>query len=293
METPTNSLGIVDSKFFLTLEIASDPISTTYSGTEFSSQKEYIIKVFNKKNKMVEQEIKMNEIVSNSRNPSFLKYVLSSSGALVTDESNEYSYKPYIVSEKPTKGSLLDYLNNYNPTLNEKICKFIFFQILKSVQILHKIGICHRNLKLQNILFDGDNFKIKIGDFSKSFHLEDQKKFTTRRGKSFCGEKADIFDLGVLLLSLVTGKSIVVQNNSRKFLENYWKILEINSGNKKLSCEFKDLCSKMLAISSKERLDSIEEVLNHEWLKDIKELNEDQIKEYEREMINELESKKI
>ena len=58
METPTNSLGIVDSKFFLTLEIASDPISTTYSGTEFSSQKEYIIKVFNEKKNRWSRKLK-------------------------------------------------------------------------------------------------------------------------------------------------------------------------------------------------------------------------------------------
>ena len=48
--------------------------------------------------------------------------------------------------------------------LGEKYGKVIFRKILEGVQACHNANICHRDLKMQNILFD-EQFNPKICDF--------------------------------------------------------------------------------------------------------------------------------
>ena len=82
---------------------------------------------------------------------------------------------------------------------------------------MHKEGICHRDIKAENILLDTDEFIIKICDFGLSALGSDL--LTSRCGtqqymapevlmgdKGYDGKKADIFSLGVLLLNIRTGK---------------------------------------------------------------------------------------
>jgi len=51
--------------------------------------------------------------------------------------------------------------------LKEKECRRIFKQIIYAIRYLHSIGICHRDLKHQNILLD-NNKNVKIIDFGFS-----------------------------------------------------------------------------------------------------------------------------
>ena len=53
--------------------------------------------------------------------------------------------------------------------LSEDIARRIFQQIIDGIYYLHQIGICHRNLKLENILFSSNKRDtIKIINFGKS-----------------------------------------------------------------------------------------------------------------------------
>ena len=91
----------------------------------------------------------------------------------------------------------------------EKLGKLIFYKILKGIQAIHEAGICHRDIKPQNILFDKD-FNIKICDFGYSTHNDENLTDlvgTPSYGapeilneEPYDGFKADIFSLGVYYL---------------------------------------------------------------------------------------------
>lgn len=82
------------------------------------------------------------------------------------------------------------------------------------MEYIHNKGICHRDLKLENLLFDKD-FNLKIADFG--FAKEDSGKLLSRLGtegymapeigyKKYSGEKVDIFSAGVLLFLFYVGR---------------------------------------------------------------------------------------
>jgi serine/threonine protein kinase len=110
------------------------------------------------------------------------------------------------------------------------------------------------------------------------------------KGKPYDGLKADIFSLGVVLLTLTTCKfgfiRATLEDKYYKYIaekkyEQYWK----NLGDKfpKISEELKNLFTKMIAYQPKER-PSIEEILNSSWMKEINDLNQDELEQLEKEL---------
>jgi serine kinase len=60
-------------------------------------------------------------------------------------------------------GSILDLIHNTKYLKEATACKY-FKQLISAVEYLHSLGICHRDLKCENILLDRRN-TIKIIDF--------------------------------------------------------------------------------------------------------------------------------
>ena len=304
MQVDSNYFGILHNKYILIYEFMLQILSTVYRCLDIFTKKQYLVKTFDKKDESVKKEIEMNELVAGAGNPLFIKYIDYSRGPLILD-GNETD-KFYIRFENASKGNLLKYIEYKKTGFNENICKFIFFKVLKGIQFLHNMGICHGNLKIENILLDGENYNIKISDFSKAVYTTNENSGNANfsgaiKNKNFNGERNDIFSLGVLLFGLKTGK-YGFKSNANIFanafdklynlirynkINEYWKIIEMNYKVEELSPEFKNLFIKLIASDPKKR-PTIEEIFNHEWIKGLKDLNEMELKKYEDEMICEL-----
>ena len=85
----------------------------------------------------------------------------------------------FLVSELAPNGELFDYVQKAG-SLSEPQARQIMVQFISGVEHIHKAGFVHRDLKLENVLFDND-CKVKIIDFgcSKSFS---ESKLSTRTG---------------------------------------------------------------------------------------------------------------
>ena len=321
MEGPCYNISrlLLDSKYILEYKISTGFSSKVYKVKDSFSDKEYAAKIF-KKNKvfLMKKEIKFNEIISKFQHPFFVKYISSSIGLLEKDGSKKDKCH-YIIFELASKGSLYNYIKCNNMGFNETTCKFIFYKILQAIQILNKNGISYKDLEIKNILLD-DNFNIKISNFGHSSFIKGDNGQNSRNEKygnipyittdakrlKYKEEKSELFNLGVLLIILRTGKmpflketsknNIKFNENIYKLIENkkfdqFWSLLEINESSKGLSQEFKKLFIKMSG-DPFERL-SIEEIYNDDWMKEITNLNEKEFKIYEQQMINELKEREI
>ena len=98
---------------------------------------------------------------------------------------------------------------------------WIFREIFKAVSLMHQKGICHRDLKPDNIMIDALNKKVKILDFGvckKMIRRKQKMDMLTITGtlfyrapETFNGgsydEKVDTWSIGVTLFKIITGKT--------------------------------------------------------------------------------------
>jgi serine/threonine protein kinase len=169
--------------------------------------------------------------------------------------------------------------------LTEDEARAVFQQIVSGVAYAHNQHICHRDLKLENILLKNKNLEsVKIADFGLSAFYRPGAALMTNcgtlsflapevfKGTSNAGPPLDVWALGVILFSLLCGrlpfegtdlsykarpKSPVIRG---RILKCQYKIDEY------LSPEVKDLVRRMLRLDPTERA-SVPEIFNHFWLR--------------------------
>ena len=225
--------------------------------------------------------------------------------------------KPYYVIDFFSKQNLYYYMKIKDDGFSEKHAKVIFKKILEAIKYCHDRNICHLDIKPCNIMFDNDfepvildygfatefrdkNNEIKIKEYNGT---EQYKCPEIWKKKEYSGEKADIFSLGVVLFNLVIGScgfvtstkydpyyNLIIKGEENGTYENYWnKILgAINKENKLLSENFKNLYLEMVAYNPEKR-PTIDEILNKsKWLNEINILNDENKKNLDIEVKNEL-----
>ena len=148
----SDNYGILDEKYILECEMGDGATSTVYKAKDSLSGKYYAIKLFKNPSKIFFREVLFNQRILKSKDNShfFVKYISSSlNGSLDVDGFKET--KCYILYELAPKGDLFKYIDCYGNGFNEKYSKIISYKILKALQALHKLKICHRDLKDDNI----------------------------------------------------------------------------------------------------------------------------------------------
>jgi len=178
-------------------------------------------------------------------------------------------------------GELFDIVY-YTGKLEEKVARTVFTQIVDGLQAMHKHGLCHRDIKPQNILLTRQ-FQVKIADFGSSKIFNRQELMKTfrvgtkgyqapevllRRGYTL---KCDIFSLGVLLFVILTKhppfrQAISEDQWFRQIAKKQFGAFWSKHSKDKLSKQCKDLICKMLCYQPLDRL-TIQMVAAHPWTK--------------------------
>ena len=128
--------------------------------------------------------------------------------------------------------------NRENPNvMNENFLKNISFQILNGLNYLHENNIIHRDIKLENILYDPKNNIAKIGDFglSRQFDYDLSIQYTDvgtypykppelLLGLTHYTSSLDIWSTGCVLVEIFIGTHLFGQDNALGVMSLIYKI---------------------------------------------------------------------
>ena len=293
----------IGSKYIIKEKIAFGGQANIFLVEDKDTKIEYVAKVLKTEDaETIQNEIKI--LIDLNNNPYIIKFIESGNDFII--RKNKLKRKmDYFILENATYGALIDYIIYKKSGFGELKSKIIFSKILEGFIYCHENHICHRDIKLENILID-KSIVPKICDFgfacvSNNNNLKDYigtsyyKPPEINYKIPYDGFKADIFSLGVTLIVLVTGlapfKKATKTNKSYKhiYLKNYdafWQIFDSGLQGMTLSPEFKDLINQMLQYVPKERPEIIK-VIKHPWFKELEDLkknNKEKLSEIEGEI---------
>ena len=220
-----------------------------------------------------EKQLEIYSRLSQNKSSYFFKYISNSKDELIVREK-------YIVLEFTRKDELKNYILS-GKFFSEKLAKIIIKKIIDGISEIHKMGIIHKKISVDNIFFDGFfNFKIGGFDNAEIVGQNNNKKLF----------KQDIYCLGMILIQLLAGKpEINVIKDKLKLaikkgnFNSFWKIIE-SQGEYKFTKELKDLVNQMM---SGQILDILK-LLNHKWFDEVQNIDKKQYELYEQFMNNEL-----
>ena len=181
--------------------------------------------------------------------------------------------------------------------LSEKISKFLFRQIILGIQHIHSKKIVHRDIKLENILIDLNN-RIKICDFGIGIMLDSEEELIheqcgtpmymapeiilNSKKEGYKGYPVDIWSAGIALYIMLSGTLPFLYKNNKSEKNEIDNSVSLSNNNnyqlqysiinkspkkiKKISPEARDLLKGLLNKDPSKRL-TIDEILNHPWLK--------------------------
>ena len=190
----------------------------------------------------------------------------------------------YIMMEYCSGPTLLQHTISMNGLSQHRASKLMRC-ILSAVNELHSMNVVHRDLKLNNLIFDqpfdaknGIEPKLKLIDFGDSRVIETVKVYKTcigtlsyiapemlRDRKGWEIKKSDMWSIGVMAFTLVTNSMPFGGNSQNEIL----KSIKIGKYKIPKECELSDECSdfiaKLLTLDTMKRM-SCAEALKHAWI---------------------------
>ena len=122
----------------------------------------------------------------------------------------------YMVMAYAKYGTLMKYVEEQRRFTEEQI-RTIMGQLILAVDLMHKKGILHRDIKPDNILIDDiQDLKICVSDLGLAFNKGDAAQARVKcgtpgyvapevlKGSHIFTEKADVFSVGCIFYKLIT-----------------------------------------------------------------------------------------
>jgi len=179
----------------------------------------------------------------------------------------------YLVMEYASGGEVFDYLVLHG-RMKEKEARAKFRQIVSAVQYCHQKKIIHRDLKAENLLLDSE-MNIKIADFGFSNEFVPGNKLDTFcgsppyaapelfQGKKYDGPEVDVWSLGVILYTLVSGSlpfdGSTLRELRERVLRGKYRIPFY------MSTDCENLLKKFLVLNPTRRA-SLEVIMKDKWM---------------------------
>ncbi|XP_069063238.1 serine/threonine-protein kinase MARK2 isoform X9 [Pleurodeles waltl] len=179
----------------------------------------------------------------------------------------------YLVMEYASGGEVFDYLVAHG-RMKEKEARAKFRQIVSAVQYCHQKLIVHRDLKAENLLLDAD-MNIKIADFGFSNEFTFGNKLDTFcgsppyaapelfQGKKYDGPEVDVWSLGVILYTLVSGSLPFDGQNLKELRERVLRGKYRIPFYMSTDCE--NLLKKFLILNPSKR-GTLEQIMRDRWM---------------------------
>jgi len=200
----------------------------------------------------------------------------------------------YLVLEFCERGDLFTWLLRKGPVQQEPLLREIFWQILVAIRSLHREGIVHRDISLENVLIHGDG-SLRLCDFGQALLVhapglcgeevtvpqsdlgppgkpEYRAPETQGTDVPYFAKVADAYSCGVVLLALATGMypsdaascAVATDPAGQELCQGEQLGLYLDSA-ATLGPGLKDLLVALLAPDPGVRA-TIEQALEHPWL---------------------------
>eukprot|EP00736_Rhodelphis_marinus_P002988 Rmarinus@m.9650 len=182
----------------------------------------------------------------------------------------------FIVMELCGGGSLFEHRNADSQPFTPEQARYYYTQLLDGLSYCHEHGVCHRDLRMDNLLLDNEG-TLKISDFGHAgifqkgwdffstsmvgslYHLSPEQIL----GQAYHGEKVDVWSLGVLLYYMLTGQPPFYSEDTHVLLDSIkharFEFSDV------LSEDARDLLSHMLVPDPEQRCD-LHFIRSHPWM---------------------------
>lgn len=271
--------NLIDGRFLIGKKLGEGLNSNVYECFDYQLNKIFALKLIRDLvvrkfgQRAIENEIKYLDKL-NDYNISTKLLHFSYEGKKWDSLTKRYENKVYLVLELMENGEFFD-LRLIKRIFPIKIARFFFKQLVDCLMIFNKLNIGHRDLKMENIVVDKE-FNLKIIDFGFSIEIFDSsgekilhkdsvgtEKYRApeiNENRPHHADKADIFTLGVILFSMIKGKSAFsksVQSDKfykyifREDYKTFWNI--VNDDN--ITNDAIDIINQLLCYNFHKRIE--------------------------------------
>eukprot|EP00010_Vexillifera_abyssalis_P005091 CAMPEP_0201550916 /NCGR_PEP_ID=MMETSP0173_2-20130828/7192_1 /ASSEMBLY_ACC=CAM_ASM_000268 /TAXON_ID=218659 /ORGANISM="Vexillifera sp., Strain DIVA3 564/2" /LENGTH=401 /DNA_ID=CAMNT_0047961033 /DNA_START=327 /DNA_END=1532 /DNA_ORIENTATION=+ len=207
----------LDGRFVLypTQTIGSGSYGQIFKGTEIATGRPVCVKVVNDADWDETERVTLSSL----SHPNVLEFIAHI----------RQGQKHFLITELAQGGDLFDFLDG-KARVSETTARPFFRQLVDAFQYVHRAGVVHRDVKLENIFLDQTHQRVIIGDFGFATFWSVHRKLSENCGtlyylppelvleQQYTGPEVDTWSLGVLLYYLVVG-SLPFDSPSDKLTE--------------------------------------------------------------------------